>query len=299
MGNSLVKYESASGQPIQFTAEEVRQRLCPNIDDRELAFLMALCQAQKLNPFTKDVHIIKYGSGPATLVTSKEVFTKRAQANPRFEGMQAGITVVSNGQVVRREGSMMLQGESLAGGWCKVFVKGYRVPIMDEVSLAEYSTGKNNWTKMPATMIRKVAMCHALREAFPDDFQGLYGEEEMGVAVDGAQPAPQAAAPAKATPQAAQEPQAPKPPDPRKHLWDRAGKLHAEAVSLGVRTEGIDSWMAASILRPDGTPKPKPDYTDMDLYALCDYLEAIARDARAVKEQTVYEVPDAADEIPF
>ena len=32
-------------------------------------------------------------------------------------------------------------------------------------------------------MIRKVALCHALREAFPDDFQGLYGEEEMGVSV--------------------------------------------------------------------------------------------------------------------
>lgn len=33
---------------------------------------------------------------------------------------------------------------------------------------------------MPGTMLRKVALCHALREAFPDDFQGLYGSEEMG-----------------------------------------------------------------------------------------------------------------------
>lgn len=118
--------------------------------------------------------------------------------------------------------------------------------------------------------------------------------EDMPAPMPAPQPAPQ---PVQAAQRAAQA--APKPPDPRKHLWDRAGKLHAEAVALGVRPEGIDSWMAASILRPDGTPKPKPDYTDMDLYALCDYLESLARDARALKDQPVYEVPDAADEIPF
>lgn len=180
MSSEIVKFESATGQPVKFTADEVRARLCPNITDKELAFTMALCQAQKLNPFTKDVYIIKYGDGPASIVTSKDTFTKRAQANPRFEGMEAGVTVVNNNRIVQRPGSMVLRGETLVGGWCKVYVKGYRVPIFDEVSLSEYSTGKSNWTKMPATMIRKVALCHALREAFPDDFQGLYGEEEMG-----------------------------------------------------------------------------------------------------------------------
>lgn len=96
---------------------------------------------------------------------------------------------------------------------------------------------------------------------------------------------------------------APKPPDPRKHLWERAGNLKREAMAAGVKEEGIESWMAASIVRPDGAPKEKRDYTDMDLYSLCDYLEAMARDARAVAEQEAeYEVvqPElAAEEIPF
>ena len=144
---------------------------------------MALCQAQPLDPFTKDVHLVKYGNGPLSIITSKEVFTKRAQANPKFEGMEAGVTFLTpDGQIVQREGSMPIQGWNLIGGWCKVYVSGYRVPIYDEVAMSEYSTGKSNWAKMPGTMIRKVAMCHALREAFPDDFQGLYGEEEMGKA---------------------------------------------------------------------------------------------------------------------
>lgn len=182
MANEIVKFER-SGEVVQFTADEVRQTLCPQATDKELAFAMALCQAQHLDPFTKDVHLVKYGNGPLSIITSKEVFTKRAQANPKFEGMEAGVTFLTpDGQIVQREGSMPIQGWNLIGGWCKVYVSGYRVPIYDEVAMSEYSTGKSNWAKMPGTMIRKVAMCHALREAFPDDFQGLYGEEEMGKA---------------------------------------------------------------------------------------------------------------------
>ena len=35
------------------------------------------------------------------------------------------------------------------------------------------------WKKQPANMIRKVAMVHALREAFPEQFEGTVAEEEM------------------------------------------------------------------------------------------------------------------------
>lgn len=186
MANDIVKYESADGQEITFTAQDVKDRLCPNIEDKELAFVMALCQAQKLNPFTKDVYITKYGDNAAQIVTGKEVFTKRAQANPKFDGMEAGISIINNGKLVRREGSMVLQGEELVGGWCKVYVKGYRVPIFNEVAFNEYYGRKKDgtinqmWATKGATMIRKVALCQSLREAFPSDFQGLYGMEEMG-----------------------------------------------------------------------------------------------------------------------
>ena len=35
------------------------------------------------------------------------------------------------------------------------------------MKLAEYDTGKSLWKGKKATMIRKVALVHALREAFP------------------------------------------------------------------------------------------------------------------------------------
>lgn len=184
--HDLVKYEAADGQLVQFTADDVRARLCPNIEEKELALVMGLCAAQKLNPFIKDVYIIKYGNSPASIVTSKEVFTKRANAHPDYEGFEAGVVYVNKrGEVCQREGSAVYGAaeEKLVGGWCRVYVKGRR-PFYDEVTLAEYSTGKSGWAKMPATMIRKVALVHCLREAFPEEFQGLYSAEEMDKKVE-------------------------------------------------------------------------------------------------------------------
>lgn len=187
--SEIVKFTDERGQMVQFSAQDIKARLCPNIEDKELALVLGLCKAQRLNPFNKDVYIIKYGNSPASIVTSKEVFTKRANANPDYEGFEAGVTYINaNGEVRTREGSAVYKAanEILVGGWCRVHVKGRR-PFYDEVTLEEYSTGKSGWAKMPATMIRKVALVHCLREAFPDDFQGLYTAEEMGNAGEKAQ----------------------------------------------------------------------------------------------------------------
>ena len=188
--NNIVKFNDERGQLVQFTADDVRARICPNITDSELALVMGLCQAQNLNPFTRDVYIIKYGTAPASIVTGKEVFTKRANAQKNYQGFEAGVTFINaKGEVCQRQGSSIYKAakETLIGGWCRVFVEG-RKPFYDEVTLDEYQLTdkdgkpKSNWAKMPATMIRKVALVHCLREAFPNDFQGLYCSEEMGKA---------------------------------------------------------------------------------------------------------------------
>jgi len=189
----MVKYTDEKGQAVEFTAEDVRARLCPNIDAKELALVMGLCQAQNLNPFTRDVYIIKYGNSPASIVTGKEVFTKRAQANPRFKGYKAGV-VYLNGrkEVCKREGGAIYKaaGETLLGGWCEVYVEGC-APFYNEVALEEYQQTKTdpktgdtvpagNWARMGCVMIRKCALVASLREAFPRDYKGLYISEEMG-----------------------------------------------------------------------------------------------------------------------
>lgn len=189
MAKELAKYKDASGQEITITDVDVVRVFCDNpaVTQREVKLFVELCKAQRLNPFIREAYLVKYGDKPASLVVGKDVYTKRAQANPRFKGMQAGIFVTRDGKGKEREGSMVLPGETVVGGWCKVFVEGYDVPIYDSVAFEEYATRKRDgnlggsWAKMPGTMIRKVAMVHALREAFPDEFQGLYDAAEMGV----------------------------------------------------------------------------------------------------------------------
>ena len=41
-------------------------------------------------------------------------------------------------------------------------------------------TVNEQWTKRPATMIRKVALVQALREAFPETLGAMYAAEEFG-----------------------------------------------------------------------------------------------------------------------
>lgn len=190
MANELAKYQAEDGSDITLTAQNIREVIStsPNVTDNEVLLFAALCKSRRLNPFTKEAHLIKYGDKPATTVVSKDVFTKRAQRNPRFKGMQAGVFVVdNNGKGKEREGSMILEGEKPVGAWAKVFVEGYDVPIYDSVSFNEYAGRKRDgslngaWAKMPGTMIRKVAIVHALREAFPDEFAGMYEASEMGI----------------------------------------------------------------------------------------------------------------------
>ena len=171
---SIIKNYLVSGDPSKVTGQEI------------MMFLM-LCKHQKLNPFLREAYLIKYGNDKATIVTGKEVFTKRAALSGKCTGWEAGIIVENNGKLDNREGTFMLENENLVGGWAKVHLKDYVVPISSTVSLAEYMRFKRdgtpmaNWKSMPATMIRKVALVQALREAFPEDFQGLYSAEEMPV----------------------------------------------------------------------------------------------------------------------
>lgn len=190
---ALVKYEDTEGREVVLTRDDVINTISsnPRITDKEIKLFIELARAQRLNPFIKEIFITKYGDYPATFIVGKDVFTKRAQANPLFKGMQAGIIVQRGNAIDQREGSAMYGDEMLLGGWCKVYVQGYDVPIYDSVSFNEYAARKADgslnsmWASKPATMIRKVAIVHALREAFPSDFQGLYDQSEMGLSAQG------------------------------------------------------------------------------------------------------------------
>ena len=193
--------------------------------------------------------------------------------------MQAGIFVTRDGKGKEREGSMVLPGETVVGGWCKVFVEGYDVPIYDSVAFEEYATRKRDgklggsWAKMPGTMIRKVAMVHALREAFPDEFQGLYDAAEMGV--DGQEERPEQ--PEQAEQPIEVEAEVIEPPslmEARNDLW-KAMRAWC-AATTGLEGEELDAraqaeWQAQQI------PMDRDEARLTELGYTAQWFEAMAR----------------------
>lgn len=300
MSSEIVKYKLDNGDEMELTQEKVIQHMISGnsrgVTPTEILTFMQLCKAHRLNPFLKEAYLVKYGDSPATIITGKDAFTKRAQANPRFRGMEAGVTVNNNGTMHRRDGSMVLPEEVLLGGWCKVYVEGYEKPMFDEVSLSEYSTGKSNWKRMPATMIRKVAIVHALREAFPDDLGGLYDSSEMGAQGESQIPVD---APTEELEVVAEAPvvdsPAPEEVDMKKTLWNELATVKAQAEGMGITAEGMISWANAHIVNPDGTPKPMNLYTAEEIAAFRDHIAGLVADMVAIEQanetpnETAYE----------
>jgi len=154
-------------------------------DENAMKFLQK-CIWQNLNPFIGDCYLITYnntktGKQDMSMVVSKDVFLKRSASNPNYEGFEAGI-IVRIGKELKldyREGSVYIKGEEeLIGGWAKVYIKGLR-PIRAEVLVAEYHSGKALWLTKTSTMIRKVALSQAMREAHPLELQGFYDGSEI------------------------------------------------------------------------------------------------------------------------
>lgn len=183
----VTEYE-VGGQMVKLSPTLIKKYLVNgtgDVTDQEVMMFLSLCKFQKLNPFLREAYLIKYGNQPATIVTGKEAFMKRAMRNPRYMGHEAGVVVrLEDGLLDNRVGTVVLEGEKLVGGWARVHIEGWKVPMMLTVSFAEYVGRKSNgevnqqWSTKPASMIRKVALVQALREAFPEDLGGMYTPEE-------------------------------------------------------------------------------------------------------------------------
>lgn len=173
---------------IDLSPEIVKKNLVNgngNVTDQEVMYFRALCQANRLNPYIKEAYLIKYGSQPAQMIVSKDVFFKRAIEHPCYNGFESGIVVEKeNGDIINRQGHIYGSKDRILGAWCRVYRKDWEHPVYQEVNFKEYvgrkSTGEINsqWATKPATMITKVAEATALRKAFTDSLQGMYIEEE-------------------------------------------------------------------------------------------------------------------------
>jgi phage recombination protein Bet len=154
-------------------------------DDRQAMKFIMLCQAQRLNPFAGDAFLTGYDTnnkGPQfSLITAHQAFLKRAETSADYEGMESGIILVNENDVVtEREGDFKLANENVVGGWARVHRKN-RKPTYRRLSIEamkpNYDTPFWNAAKAPGQIV-KCAEADALRATFPTLLGGLHAEGE-------------------------------------------------------------------------------------------------------------------------
>jgi phage recombination protein Bet len=168
---SAIVKATADLMTIPLTAENVLKFIEPKATLQEVALFLNQCAMFQLNPFKREIYLIKYSSNdPASFVVAYDVYLKRAERSGKWAGMKTGVIRDVEGQIIY--------------GWAEVYRKDWTIPLRHEVAFGEYvamrdewkdgkRTGKKVptrfWTEKPETMIKKVAVAQAFRMAFPDD----------------------------------------------------------------------------------------------------------------------------------
>jgi len=172
-------------EEVELTIDIVKKYINERVTDEEAFKFIQLCKARQLNPFLGQVHLIKKEfTGTAKMVVGKEGFMERAERDPNYNGFEAGIIVTTKEKTTKDlPGAFHTNDDTLVGGWAKVYRTDRTHPIEARVLLKEYDTGKASWARMKATMIRKVPIVQAHREAFPSELSGMYDQSEIDVEV--------------------------------------------------------------------------------------------------------------------
>lgn len=191
VSEQIVTYKDINGRDVSLTVG-IMKRILPSLkaakDDEIINFCMR-CSAMKLNPFL-DVHNVTFGDNEILVpIVKKDYYIQNAHKNQDYKGFSAGIVVMQDsGAIIERQGTILSSSEELLGGWAKVQTEK-RGEYYVSVGVEEYQMKKSDgtinkmWRSKPATMIRKVALSQALREAFPE-YSNTYSEDEIPEKID-------------------------------------------------------------------------------------------------------------------
>jgi phage recombination protein Bet len=142
----------------------LKRTVAQGLTDEEFMLFAQFCKSTKLNPFKKEIWAIKAG-GRLQLMTGIAGYLAIANSNPQFDGMEVDVTTDDKGKPVKAT--------------CKVYRKDRKYPSVGIALMSEFAKSTPIWSQMPSVMLQKVAKSIALREAFPQELNGLYTQEEM------------------------------------------------------------------------------------------------------------------------
>jgi len=180
----LKRLNGGQGKTIeQLTAEEKRD-YANKWEGFEVLQVLKDLKESGINPSLKSVYFVKIG-GKADYWLDYSFGITRAQENETFDGDENGIIVEVNGEILHRVGSWTTPTDKLIGGWCKVYRKDRKFPVIVEVGLGEFWNDANPmWNKKAAYLINKCAINHAYKRAYPKDCRNLNDSEVQTIDVE-------------------------------------------------------------------------------------------------------------------
>ena len=138
----------------------LKATVAQGLTDQEFTLFAEHCKSTGLNPFKKDVWAIKAGNR-LQIMTGINGFLAIANSHPQFDGMQVEVD----------------NDEKPTKAICRVYRKDRKFPAEGVALMKEYGKDTPIWRQMPRVMLTKVAKSIAIREAFPQELNGLYTAE--------------------------------------------------------------------------------------------------------------------------
>ena len=153
--------------------EVLRKIICPGANDAELELFGMVCKKTGLDPFTRQVYLLKVDG---RIVTQTSIDGYRLIADRTGKYAPGADTEFG----YKEDGSLH---------WAKAFVKKLTpdgswhtisaIAFWDEYVKKIKGNVAYNWKNMPHIMLSKCAEALALRKAFPAELSGIYTADEM------------------------------------------------------------------------------------------------------------------------
>jgi len=151
-------------EDMALNVADIKKYICPSATDKELFMFLGIARSYGLNPLKREIHFVKYGNNPASIIVGYEVYLKRAEATGKLGGWKCWIEKDEIGEKAVIEIKRTDQ----------------EIPIRWEVYRKEFDRQQATWKTMPMFLLKKVAISQGFRLAFPGDLGGMpYTAEEM------------------------------------------------------------------------------------------------------------------------
>ena len=107
---------AATASPATYDREKlqlIRDMFAKGANDNEFGVMVELARKYQLDPFARQIWLVKYGDSPAQIFCGRDGYLVIAHRSGQFDGIQSG-SRVEDGELI---------------GWCRVYRKDMSHPF--------------------------------------------------------------------------------------------------------------------------------------------------------------------------